>query len=399
MLDLSALHRVRSIGRRAILNSHLALTSEFTVELEDGTLGIGSSPQGETISVYEDRSTRLDTQAIVDAILHERLLEGPLRQADFDQFLLQRVGTFGRNNCWALSLAFFSATHAPLSRFWLGRGLAGRPFPRLCLNVLNGGRHAYTNPVLSDFAEYLVVPRFDDIGRVVHDHADIQRVVKDWLDACPRVLVNGNPVRQFPTRDNRECVAFLMRVLDHLGLRDAYQVMIDASAGDLWNGDGYGFAITDQSVRSTAELRGYWEDLIDEFGLGLLEDPFREHDLKGWKGLAGGPSSCLIIGDNLYSSDPGRMEQGARDGLTHGVIIKPNQAGTVTSVIKAVEVARTSGQTAITSHRSIATESDLLPLVTVMEGVEYVKIGPLQTDYSSVLRLNELIRLTGARLD
>jgi len=115
--------------------------------------------------------------------------------------------------------------------------------------------------------------------------------------------------------------------------------------------------------------------------------------------LVDSKSKCKIIGDNLYSSDADRIEQGSRNGYTHGTIIKPNQAGTVSAVQRAIDMAQRFGQLVITSHRSISTESVFLAHLTVFGGVGYMKIGPLYTDYSSIMRFNELIRLTGVNLD
>jgi enolase len=140
-------------------------------------------------------------------------------------------------------------------------------------------------------------------------------------------------------------------------------------------------------------------DLIHEYGIGILEDPFQEHDYEGWKTLVSNQSGCKIIGDNLYSSDADRIEEGSRKGYTHGTLIKPNQAGTVSAVQRAIDVSQRFGQLVITSHRSISTESTFLAPLTILGGVGYMKIGPLYTDYSSIMRLNELIRLTGFNLD
>ena len=104
-----------------------------------------------------------------------------------------------------------------------------------------------------------------------------------------------------------------------------------------------------------------------------------------------------MIGDNYYSSDAARIEAGARKQHTHAVIIKPNQAGTVTGIRRAVEAAQLAGQIVITSHRSISTEETFISALTCMYGVQYIKIGPLVTDYSSIVRLNEIIRLTEAK--
>jgi enolase len=395
-LDLSP-KRIKNIGCRKVFNSHLGLTNEFVIELDDGNVGIGASPQGETISIFEDRATRSDGAGIVEEMTADRSLDRPMTQAELDGFLETRMERFGRNNCWALSHAFFNAAQFPPSGMW---GIEDRAkFPRLCLNVINGGNHAYTNPVLSDFPEYLFVPRFDDPGRVLRDHAAMQGDIRQRLASCRRRVINGNPVACFDTDANEECIRFLQEVLDRLGLEKDYLIWVDASAGDLWADGSYRFSVTDSTVRSADELSGYWMDMIKDTGLGFLEDPLREADHGAWRSLAGGQSTCKIIGDNLYSTDPERIASGAREGLTHGGIIKPNQAGTVTRVMRAIEVAREYGQIAIASHRSISTESTFLAPLAVLGGARYMKIGPLFTDYSSVLRLNELIRLTGVDLD
>jgi enolase len=398
-MDISqSAYNVKSITWRRILNSYVEFTNEFIIEFENGNIGIGASPQGETISVYEDKSTRSDAQKVVEEIKHDRLLDNALTQADFDSFLQLNINQFGRNNCWALSLAFNNAVQSPPARFWSTRKEAAAKFPRLCLNILNGGHHAYTNPVLSDFHEYLIVPKHDNVKKVIQDHAQIQQDVREMLLRCERVVVNQNPVHRFRTTDNKECIAFLSGVLERLDLSREYDIMIDVSGGDLWTGKGYRFSVTDGSSRSTSELIKYWMDLIDEFGIKFLEDPFQEYDYRGWKMLTHGQSDCKIIGDNLYSSDADRIEQGSRDGYTHGAIVKPNQAGTVSAVRAAIEALQKYGQLVITSHRSISTESTFLAPLTVFQGVGYMKIGPLYTDYSSVMRLNELIRLTRVNL-
>jgi enolase len=391
--------RIEHVGVRRILNSHLGFTNEFRIRLDNGALGVGASPQGETISTYEDRTTRSDTGEIIEDLSNAVMAKGALTQLDFDRFLQTRMRRYGRNNCWALSLAFFNALHYPLSRFWPHEGgKAAGGFPRLCLNILNGGSHAYTNPILSDFPEYLVVPKFDDAHKVIRDHAEIQRDVRENLGSLGRTVVNNNSVARFKSNENRECLVFLQGVLDRLDLSKGYSLMIDASAGDLRTENGYGFPLTDKSLRSTEALCEYWTNLIEEFDIGFLEDPFGEQDFEGWKMLAEGQSRCKIIGDNLYSSDAERIAEGSRKGYTHGVIIKPNQAGTVSAVRRAIDVSRQSNQIPITSHRSISTESTFLSLLTVSAGVGHMKIGPLYTDYTSVMRLNELIRLTGVDL-
>ncbi|MBN1163662.1 MAG: hypothetical protein JXB45_03710, partial [Candidatus Krumholzibacteriota bacterium] len=232
---------------------------------------------------------------------------------------------------------------------------------------------------------------------IIADHNRIQARVREKLAGQTKILVNGNPVNRFSTPDNRECLDFLRDLLEELDLSADFSLMIDASAGDLWTGESYRLALTDGSSKNSDEFRSYWEEIIRDYQLGFLEDPFQEQDFDRWAGLTRNPDNCRIIGDNLYSSDSGRIREGAERKYTDGTLIKPNQAGTVSAVTAALKAARESGQIAITSHRSISTESTFLSWLTFRHRVEYIKIGPLQSDYSSVIRFNEIIRLTEVR--
>ena len=387
--------KITSLSFRRILNSHAEFTVEFVIELNDGRVGAGAAPQGETISVYEDKTSPAGPESVVVRLKKDAILDAPLTQESFDAYLEQNIHALGRNNAFALSLALFDARSRTEPPFrLLGRPEAPLRAPNLCLNVLNGGRHAYTNPVLSDFSEFMLVSRSNNMEKVVRDHAEIQRKVREGLLALERVVVNGNPVYRFSTLDNRECIEFLLRARDGLGLAGEYDLMIDASAGDLADGDGYALALTDGKRRSGDQFLEHWRGLIREYGILFVEDPFQETDFGLWAALTTADTGYMVVGDNLYSSDAARIEDGARRRLSHAAVIKPNQSGTVTAVRRAIETAERCGMTVITSHRSISTESTFLSTLACLLDVKYIKIGPLFTDYSSVVRLNEILRLT-----
>lgn len=388
--------RIKSISYRRILNSHAEFTNEFIVELDDGSIGIGAAPQGETISIYEDRKTIIEPETIIQALERDRLLAVDQTQETFDKYLETNSSRFGQNNSYALSLAFFNACKKAETVFKLfDKQESPLAAPALCLNILNGGHHAYTNPVLSDFHEYILVSRIRDVEEMIHDHREIQLKVREKLQKQEKMIVNNNPVNRFATLDNRECIEFLLDIRDSLGLSKKYDLMIDASGGDLRDRDGYRLTLTDNQLRSDEEFYEYWMKLIEDYHIGFLEDPFHEKDYENWMRLTTTQDRCKIVGDNFYSSDAERIADGAKRKCTHGVIVKPNQAGTVSAVTRAIEAARSAKQIVITSHRSISTESTFLATLTCLFDVEYIKIGPLFTDYSSVARLNEIIRLTG----
>ncbi len=386
---------IKSIICRKTLNSHVLFTNEFVVEFTDGAIGTGASPQGETISIYEDKKVSIDSDTIIDAIKKDGILGTEIDQAGFDQYLQSQISYFGRNNAYGLSEAFFNASAKTKSTFELfGKSQRKLHAPRISLNILNGGWHAYTNPVLSDFSEFMLVARSNDVLEVIREHNEIQRIVKEKQLTQTKAVVSGNPVNCFPTRDNREVIDFLLKIVSDLGLSDKYELMIDASAGDLWKDNAYRLGVTDGKAYSNDEFIEYWMDLIKNYHLRFLEDPFHEKDLSSWHSLLSSQKGSYVIGDNLYSSDEQRILEGADKQYANGAVIKPNQAGTVTAICHSLEAALKTDQIAITSHRSISTESTFISLLTCMLGAQYIKIGPLLTDYSAIVRLNEIIRLT-----
>jgi enolase len=389
------MHAIKAISYRTVLNSHVQFTNEFSVEFDDGSIGTGGSPQGETISIYEDKKVTICPDTIIQKIKKDRILGRPLTQEIFDSYLQEHVAEFGRNNTYALSEAYFNATSVKSSLFELfGKPAAKLKAPRLSLNILNGGWHAYTNPILSDFSEFMLVAKNNNVEETITAHNEVQRVVRERLIKQTKTVVSGNLVNCFATRDNREVLDFLLDVCNRLGVTDKFELMIDASAGDLWENGTYHLAITNGSTYSSDDFIEYWMNIIRQYQLRFLEDPFREKDYGAWQKITSAQQSCHIVGDNFYSTNPDKIEEGAVKKYADTVIIKPNQAGTVTVVRRAIDTAQRTGHFVITSHRSISTESVFLSTLSCMCDVDGIKIGPLTTDYSSVIRLNEIIRLT-----
>ena len=182
---------IEAIGHRRIFNSHVEPTTEYSVWLRDGSVGRGASPHGETIGIYEDKGRPVDAAEVIAALRAGDALQPAFDQGSFDALLGERITpAFGKNTGYALSLAFFNAAK-DASAPTVAADAAGRP--RLCCNILNGGWHAYTNPVLSNFHEYLLVARSDDVDDVIGSHADIQRAVQEALAKRPKITVSGNP--------------------------------------------------------------------------------------------------------------------------------------------------------------------------------------------------------------
>ena len=389
--------KIKSIQYRRILNSHVKFTNEFVLQLEDGSVGIGSSPLGETKSIYEGQASLLPAKTIIAALKRDGILKAPIDQKSYDKYLLERVDQFGRDNVFSLSVAFFNAANTLGGHEHKYPREGGETFfPHLCINFLNGGMHAYTNPVASDFHEYLLIPQGNDLTEIIGEHEIIQQKIKEELSRKEKINIGKNTVNKIGAPSNRACIEFLLNILDKLNLRQKYELMIDAAGTDLWNGQQYHFAVTDDSLMSEEELCDYWLSLIREYDIRYLEDPFHEKDFNSWHTLLSSQDQCLIIGDDMHSGDAKRIQQYFKKRYMNGIILKPDQAGTVSDTIKAIEASCNYNMLTILSHRSISTESTFLSTIAHKYNIKHVKFGPMLTDYSSIIKINEIIRLKDA---
>jgi enolase len=167
--------------------------------------------------------------------------------------------------------------------------------------------------------------------------------------------------------------------------------MIDAAAGHLRTRDGYQLTLTQGGLLSTEQMLGYWREILSQYPVQLLEDPFGEQDVQAWAALTAEFPDRLIAGDDLCSGQASAIEAAADRGMISAVMIKPNQAGTVTAVVRAMKIAMKRGLVAIPSHRSIETEPNWLSDLCYAFGVHYVKLG-LMSDFETITKLNRLVR-------
>jgi len=163
---------------------------------------------------------------------------------------------------------------------------------------------------------------------------------------------------------------------------------------DIWDGSGYTLELAEQRAFSRAEFLDYWLGLQDEFSLDIIEDPFAESDRENWSRLVEHNSQCGIFGDDIVCGDPLRIAELLAGGYMTGIVLKPDQAGTISRTIDAIHAAQQQDAPIILSHRSISTDSLVLAHLLVEFGIRHAKFGPLYTDYTSIMRMNEILRMT-----
>lgn len=372
---------IRAVAHRQVLNSHGEWTPELTLEFADGRRGRGAAPRGETPSIYERRNVAAE---IPIAEIRSVLCGELFTQTSLDSVLSDRQSTWGSDVVFALSTAFFACQAVVLPADYR---------PRLLFNLVNGGLFARTNAVNADIAEVLLVSLTDDVAASVDGYRRLDAGVRRELGGAPLRLVDGRRVHDIGGRAaNDRAIELVTDLIELNRLGAMFGVMVDASAGDWRDGNSYRLPVTGTALESAA-LVDYWIRLTERHPIMFLEDPFAEVDVASWRAFHGArPPGCQVFADNFTSTSPAELATKAR--LTDGVIVKPDQNGTVSGTREFANAARSAGLQVVASHRSIETDTDTLIRVAVDLGIRYLKIGPY-SDFSSVARTNALLRLIG----
>lgn len=375
---------IRAVTHRQVLNSHSEWTPEFTIELADGRIGRGAAPRGETPSIYEDSNVAAEVPiAEIRSVLNGK----SFTQESLDGLLAKRGRVWGADVVYALSTAFFACQAVTIRADYR---------PRLLFNLVNGGGFARTNAVRADIAEVILVSLTDDVAASIEAYQRLDAAVRRELTRFPLRVIGGRRVHDLGDRAPNDRVVELVTDLVELHrLENTFGLMVDASAG-CWFGRGaYRLPVTEEILESEA-LVDYWTRFVRRHPIVILEDPFAEADIASWQAFhTERPERCQVFADNFTSTSPGELS--AKAMLVDGVIVKPDQNGTVSGTREFTRMARTAGLEVAASHRSIETDTDSLIRIAVDLGIRYLKIGPY-ADFSSVARTNALLRLMEAEL-
>ena len=376
-----------------------ASTGKFeAIELRDGSkryFGLG------VWKVVEHVNTKIER-----ALLGKNVLE----QAVIDRILVEEDGTENKGNLGANAILGVSLACAktaakvlgmPLYRY-LG-GVSAHVLPVPMMNVVNGGVHAGNS---IDFQEFMIMP----VGALDYRDglrmgAEVYHYLKQILKKDGLETAVGDEGGFAPDLKNtREVFCYLKRAVEAAGYRPGEDVVfaMDAAASELYeektgaylfNGeaDGTGKPI----VRMTDEMIRLYEELVEEFPIVSIEDGLHEEDWEGWQKLTkrlGG--KIQLVGDDLFVTNPKRIQCGIKLKAGNAVLIKLNQIGTLTEAMEAIELAKCAGYQTVISHRSGETEDTFLADLAVAVNAGQVKTGaPCRGErtakYNQLLRIEE----------
>lgn len=397
---------------REILDSRGNPTVEATVILYDGTVGVASVPSGASTGIYEahelrdnDRS-RYFGKGVTDAVTNVCKIISPSicgicasEQSEIDRILTELDGSenrsvLGANAILSVSLACARAAanfyHIPIYKY-IG-GIFAQKLPIPMFNVLNGGAHASNN---IEIQEFMIVPRgADSFSEALRMGSEIYHTLGRLLKDAKKSTAVGDEGGYAPMlEDDEEAIEYICRAIDESGYNsELVGIALDAASGE-WYDDGI-YSMKKRGVKkSGAQLISYYEELCSKYPIISIEDGLDVRDPDGWVDMTKRLGDKIkLVGDDLFVTNPKRFKEGIESGIANSILIKPNQIGTLSEVLRVIHLARENGYSYILSHRSGETEDTTISDIAVGTNAHFIKSGaPCRSE--RVAKYNRLLRI------
>lgn len=330
-----------------------ASTGEFeAIELRDGGERYGGNGVQQAV---ENVNTRIAKALIGRNVLRQENLDALMLELDGTE----NKGSLGANAILSVSLACAKAAakalQMPLYRYVGGVNAVTIPVPMM--NILNGGAHSDNN---LDVQEFMILPiGADSITEGIRWCAEVYHHLKKLLKNRGLSVAVGDEGGFAPNIANEEeAIQLIMEAITKAGYScgrgKQFMISLDAAASE-WKGNAPGEYYLPKSGKryTTDELIVHWEKMIRRFPIYSIEDPLDEEDWDGWKRLTEKVGDkVILVGDDLFVTNPVRLNKGISMGCGNAILIKPNQIGTLSETMEAIRMAKEHGYETIMSHRS-----------------------------------------------
>ncbi len=405
---------IEQVAAREILDSRGNPTVEVEVALIDGTFARAAVPSGASTGEHEavelrDGAARYGGKGVekaVEAVLDEIAPVVIGLNADdqrlVDQALLDLDGTpdksrLGANAILGVSLAVAKAAAdsaaLPLFRYLGGPNAHILPVPMM--NIINGGAHADTGV---DVQEFMIAPiGAPSFKEALRWGAEVYHSLKSVLKKQGLSTGLGDEGGFAPDLPGTKAALDLIgSAIEGAGLKLGTDVALalDVAATEFYTaGTGYSF---EKEIRTAEQMGQFYAELLDSYPLVSIEDPLSEDDWEGWVQVTTAIGDRVqIVGDDLFVTNPERLEEGIERGAANALLVKVNQIGTLTETLDAVSLAHNSGYRTMMSHRSGETEDTTIADLAVAVGSGQIKTGaPARSE--RVAKYNQLLRIEEA---
>ncbi len=401
------------IVAREILDSRGNPTVEVDVTLDGGAMGRAAVPSGASTGAHEASELRdgdkkryggKGVRKAVEAVngeIHAALAGlDAAEQVKIDRIMIDLDGTpnkarLGANAILGVSLATAraAAEDAGLELYRYIGGAAAHLLPVPMMNIVNGGAHA-DNPI--DIQEFMIMPvTAPTVADAIRMGAEVFHALKKALkDAGHNTNVGDEGGFAPNLKSADEACAFIMKAIEAAGYKAGSDIVLalDSASTEFFKNGKYNME-GEGKVLDAAGMVKFYEGLVSKYPIVSIEDGMAEDDFEGWAALTkalGG--KVQLVGDDLFVTNPKRLQDGIDKGLANSILVKVNQIGTLSETLAAVEMAHKAGYTAVMSHRSGETEDSTIADIAVATNCGQIKTGSLSRS-DRLAKYNQLIRI------
>lgn len=409
--------RIEKILAREIIDSRGNPTVEVDVRLESGALGRAAVPSGastgenEALELRDGDTSRFAGKGTLQAVKNVNEVIAPAlkgvdaaEQRYIDHRMIELDGTptkssLGANAILGTSLAVAKAAamalEIPLYRYIGGVNAHIMPIPMM--NIINGGAHS-DSPIA--FQEFMIRP----IGATSFSHAlrmgvEVFHALKSLIRGKGLSTAVGDEGGFAPLLDSAEqALDLIVRAIEAAGYEPGRDVTIalDCAASEYYKEGTYDYSLFEGKrgkQLSSDEQVAYLESLQTKYPIDSIEDGMAENDWDGWRKLTDAlGSSCQLVGDDLFVTNTTYLERGIREHCANAILVKPNQIGTLSETLDAVQMAMRAGYAAVMSHRSGETEDSTIADLAVATSCGEIKTGSLSRS-DRMAKYNQLLRI------
>lgn len=397
--------KITNVAAIEILDSRGNPTIRTLITLEDYSMHVASVPSGastgsrEAVELRDGDNSRYGGKGVLTAVKHvNTIIKNAIigKDADptqIDTILLSLDGSgnkekLGANAILSVSMAVTRAVaHAngvPLWKYLNEIYFSHSPeasqkkpaFPRLMVNVINGGMHANFN---FDIQEFMIVPNSTTPSEAIRVASEIFHSLGSLLKNRGLSKLVGDEGGYSPKLEsNEQAFEVIVEAAKQAGYENVkdYRVAIDAAASEFYSNNYY---TLDAQQLTADQLTSWYSEIGQKFKILSFEDPFDQEDYSAHKKFTEMAEQFhfTTIGDDLFCTNPALIEQGINQKLANGVLIKLNQIGTVTETAKAINLAKQAGWKVAVSHRSGETEDSFIADLAYSSAADFLKAGSM----------------------
>ena len=380
------------IGRAAVPSGASTGENE-AVELRDG----GSQYLGKSVKKAVE-----NINSIISKELHGKDCNN---QEEIDKLLIELDGTNNKSNIGAnailgvsLACAHLSANllNKPLYKYLGGDNTFLLPVPMM--NIINGGSHSDA-PIA--FQEFMIRPvGAHSFSEALRYGAEIFHTLKSIIKSKKLSTAVGDEGGFAPnfTGGTEEAIDTILLSIEKAGFKMGEDITLamDCAASEFYKDGKYNYQIFEGDngkIRSSEDQVDYLKSLVDQYPIDSIEDGLDENDWEGWNLLTREIGDrCQLVGDDLLVTNLKYLKRAIEEKSANSILIKPNQIGTLTETINAINLAKNAGWTAVVSHRSGETEDTTISDIAVGLNVGQIKTGSLSRS-DRIAKYNQLLRI------